>query len=174
MIFRYGMFGSMHDERWEIMIEGSYDKVIWERYIFHYKINSPDDNGSFLPIYYWPRLDWMIWFLPLRVNNDPPFWFNQFLFYLLQNEKDVCNLLKVNPFDGKNPPKYVRAIIFDYKIKDKNQDVSKTKEEILPLNTEMQYFRVPSELQNKHVGQYWVSTGPVVTYVGPNCIKDPK
>jgi len=174
------MFASMHDFRWEIIIEGSEDGKEWKQYLFKYKVNSADDNLRFLPLYYWPRLDWMIWFLPLRISRSanvraaPPTWFKRFIVCLLENNKDVCNLLEHNPFREK-APKYIRALIYDYKIKDKTQQVSEkpqgqTTEAQLRKIIAHKLFHVPKELQQQVVGEHWIVTGPVVVYVPPSCL----
>ena len=97
------MFAAMHDYRWEIMIEGTDDFKLWQRYEFKYKINHPDERPKFIPWIYWPRLDWMIWFLPLRFKHQKelmrmPIWFDRFLVALLENRKVVLDLLQANPF----------------------------------------------------------------------------
>ena len=172
------MFGSMHDFRHEIMIEGCDENGEWHRYQFHYKINSPDDNGKFLPLYYWPRLDWMIWFLPLRVPKSgprihPPVWFRNFIVRLLENEEKVCGLLAHNPFQGKSAPRSVRALMYDYKVNTGSPSNSEgEQEQITSLDHIMHqnFFRVPEELQEKIVGKQWISTGPIVLYVPPSSL----
>ena len=119
-----GFFSIMTEYRWEIIVEGSEDLSNWKRYEFLYKPSHPDQKPPWNVFYYWPRLDWMLWILPLRVRpfleaklDNPadfnPVWMNNFLRALLQGNKAVLALLK-SPFS--KPPKYVRARLFDYRF----------------------------------------------------------
>jgi hypothetical protein len=114
----YGLFAVMTTERDEIVIEGSYDGVEWREYDFPYKpgdvMRSPPWN-----IPHQPRLDWQMWFAALE---DPRGlrWFPRFLEKLLMNEPAVTALLEKNPFAAK-PPRYVRALFYDYTYADREQ-----------------------------------------------------
>ena len=44
-------------------------------------------------------------------------WFTNFMVKLLDNDKPVLSLLKSNPFPD-HPPKYVRAMMYDYEFSD--------------------------------------------------------
>lgn len=55
-----------------------------------------------------------MWFAALSNANRPP-WFGNFLFRLLRNAPEVTGLLRNNPFHGA-APKYVRAILYDYRF----------------------------------------------------------
>ena len=49
---------------------GSDDGENWEEYKFSYKVNNdPYEKPAVIPIY-WPRLDWHLWFLPLRYRRS--------------------------------------------------------------------------------------------------------
>lgn len=60
-----------------------------------------------------PRLDWQMWFAapksPSRVR------FPGFLKGILQGSEPVLGLLEKNPFE-KEPPRYVRAVIYRYRF----------------------------------------------------------
>jgi predicted DCC family thiol-disulfide oxidoreductase YuxK len=107
----YGLFAVMTTSRNEIVIEGSEDGVEWREYEFRYK---PGDLKRRPPwnIPHQPRLDWQMWFAALDDPERLP-WFSRFLERLLENEPSVTELLKTNPFADK-PPKYVRALFYDY------------------------------------------------------------
>jgi len=70
LVNRYGMFGSMHDFRWEFMLEGSLDGYNWKRYGLPFKPWHPSRAPGLVPPLYWPRLDWHLWFLPLRYERE--------------------------------------------------------------------------------------------------------
>ncbi|MGK5595459.1 MAG: lipase maturation factor family protein [Parachlamydiaceae bacterium] len=109
---RYGIFAIMTTTRCEVVIEGSQDGFVWKEYSFYFKpseINRRPRRNS--P--YQPRIDWQAWFLPFTTFYQAT-WFQNFLFKLLHGEKSVTELLRVNPF-SKTPPRYVRAILYEYK-----------------------------------------------------------
>jgi len=58
------------------------------------------------------RLDWLMWFAAMSSYRDYP-WFVNFVATLLEGDRDVLSLLRVNPFPQK-PPRYVRAQLYEY------------------------------------------------------------
>ena len=111
LVSGYGLFSVMTTERLEIVVEGSRDGSEWLAYEFKHK---PGDLKRRLPIVapHQPRLDWQMWFAALsdyRVNA----WFIAFLIRLLQGERTVLRLLRINPFPDA-PPKYIRAMTYQY------------------------------------------------------------
>ena len=109
----YGLFAVMTTRRPDIIVEGSMDGVEWREYGFRYK---PDDTRKpprwVAP--HQPRLDWQMWFAALEY---PPPWFERFLLRLLEGAPDVLSLLERNPFPER-PPRYVRALLYDYRMTD--------------------------------------------------------
>ena len=108
---RYGLFAVMTRGRWEIEFQGSNDGQNWVAYPFRYKPQDPAKApGVYAP--YQPRFDWNLWFASLGQWRD-----NMFVASteerLLSNEKDVLSLFAGNPF-AKAPPKFVRAVIWQY------------------------------------------------------------
>ncbi len=107
----YGLFRVMTKERAEIVIEGSENGSDWLEYEFKWK---PGDlkraPGWVAP--HKPRLDWQMWFAALSNYRENP-WFTRLVIQLLKNSPDVTKLLADNPFP-KNPPRYIRAIAYDY------------------------------------------------------------
>jgi hypothetical protein len=101
----------MTTTRAEIVVEGSNDGATWREFEFRYK---PGDVGQ-AP--HWvaphqPRLDWQMWFAALgNYRNNP--WFVNFVFRLLEGSPEVIALLAHDPFPGA-PPRYVRALVYDY------------------------------------------------------------
>ena len=112
---RYGLFTVMTTKRPEIVIEGSDDGVNWKEYKFKYKPSDLDGKLPFVAPYQ-PRLDWQMWFAALGSYQNNP-WFIKFIEHLGKNSPEVINLLLYNPFPD-NPPKYFRALSYDYKFTD--------------------------------------------------------
>lgn len=115
LINRYGIFAVMTTKRYEIVVEGSEDGNEWREYIFRYKPSELSHRPRRISPYQ-PRLDWQAWFLPFT-SYEYCWWFQSFLARLLDNSADVVGLMRINPFPEK-PPKYVRALIYDYDFTD--------------------------------------------------------
>ena len=108
---RYGLFGVMTRDRYEIEFQGSDDGKTWVAYPFRYKpqdLNKPP--GIYAP--YQPRFDWNLWFASLGSWRDYPIVPNIEV-RLLANDSDVLNLFAKNPFPH-DPPREVRAVIWQY------------------------------------------------------------
>ncbi len=114
----YGLFAVMTTERPEIVVQGSNDGSTWLDYEFPYK-PGPLGRGLRWVAPYQPRLDWQMWFAALSSYRSEP-WFVNFMVRLLQNSTDVTGLLARNPFPTA-PPKYVRALLFDYFFTDSGE-----------------------------------------------------
>ncbi len=109
----YGLFAVMTTSRLEIVVEGSENGLTWKAYEFKYK---PGDLAR-RPRFCWPhqpRVDWQMWFAALGDYRGNP-WFMNFCARLLQNEPAVTRLLAHNPFPDR-PPRYVRALAYDYRF----------------------------------------------------------
>lgn len=109
----YGLFAVMTTSRPEIIIEGSQDGQTWLDYEFKFK---PGDLGR-TPRWvapFQPRLDWQMWFAALGDYHSSP-WFSNLMLRLLQGSPHVLTLLERNPFPD-SPPKYVRALVYDYQF----------------------------------------------------------
>ncbi len=112
----YGLFAMMTTSRPEIIIEGSMDGETWQEYQFRWKPGRLDKPPCWVAPHQ-PRLDWQMWFAALgsyRYNQ----WVLRLLERLLEGSKPVLNLLGANPFPNR-PPKYVRALVYDYKFTDR-------------------------------------------------------
>lgn len=111
LVNRYGLFSYMTTRRYEIIVEGSNDGEHWKAYEFKWKpgdLKIPPRQVA--P--HQPRLDWQMWFAALSNARQNP-WFTRFIYRLLEGSPTVLKLLKINPFPDA-PPKYVRALIYDY------------------------------------------------------------
>jgi len=108
---RYGLFGIMTRNRYEIEFQGSDDGTTWVAYPFRYK---PQDVSQLPGIYapYQPRFDWNLWFASLGSWQDYPIVARTEVL-LLSNDKDVLDLFAKNPFPHQ-PPHEIRAVIWQY------------------------------------------------------------
>ena len=108
---RYGLFAVMTRGRYEIEFQGSNDGVTWVAYPFRYKPQEPSKPpGIYAP--YQPRFEWNLWFASLDNWRN-----NMFVVSaeerLLAGNPDVLSLFANNPFPHA-PPKYARAVIWEY------------------------------------------------------------
>jgi hypothetical protein len=125
LVGSYGAFGSMTRERYEIVVEGSADPessdtASFREYEFKGKPGDPSRRPrQFAP--YHLRLDWLMWFLPLRLpfkrEGFTPIrfelWFVRLVEKLLEGDRQVLSLLRTNPFPDA-PPRFVRATLYRY------------------------------------------------------------
>jgi len=121
----YGLFAIMTTTRPEIIIEGSNDQENWTEYKFKYKPGDLNHSPRFVAPYQ-PRLDWQMWFAALHAKRALEkgveegkynLWFLNFAVRLLQGSPQVLKLLAENPFP-ESPPKYVRALLYEYEFTD--------------------------------------------------------
>jgi hypothetical protein len=108
---RYGLFGRMTHERYEIEFQGSTDGKTWIAYPFRYKPQAIDSApGIYAP--YQPRFEWNLWFASLGSWREFRFviWTEE---RLMKNDPDVLALFAKNPF-MEGAPKQVRAVIYQY------------------------------------------------------------
>jgi len=140
LVNAYGAFGSITRKRYEVIVEGSMAErpssdEDWQEYGFKGKPGDPRRRSrQFAP--YHLRLDWLMWFLPLGGDDS---WFVAFLAKLLEADRPVLRLLRVDPFDGE-APRWVRARLFLYRF---------------------------STRAEKHAGAGWWIREPVRTLVRP-------
>jgi hypothetical protein len=108
----YHVFPTVNRQRIELVIEGTVDGRTWVPYRFRYKPGEPDKPLSVV-IPHQPRLDWMVWFVP--INEVFLGWFESFLSALLDNSPQVTGLLEHNPFQ-QTPPVAIRVQAFEYRF----------------------------------------------------------
>jgi len=112
----YGLFRSMTTSRPEIAIETSDDASHWHEVVFRYKPGDVNRRPRFVAPHQ-PRLDWQMWFAALgRYQQNS--WLVYFGYRLLDGSPEVLRLLDRNPFPSR-PPRYVRAILYDYHFTDR-------------------------------------------------------
>ena len=111
----YGLFAVMTTRRPEIVIEGSADGEIWREYVFRFK-PGPVTRRPRWNIPHQPRLDWQMWFAALGNAAGNP-WLASLMQRLLEGSPAVLALFETDPFPDR-PPKYVRALLYDYRFAD--------------------------------------------------------
>ncbi len=116
LVGTYGAFGSITRPRYEVIVEGTADRVItpsteWREYEFKAK---PGATGRLPPQVapYHLRLDWLMWFAAFSSYSQHP-WFVNLMAKLLEDDRAVLSLLRSNPFPDA-PPHFVRARLFEY------------------------------------------------------------
>ena len=126
LVGAYGAFGQVGRERYEIVIEGTTDRVItpateWREYAFKAKPGDPRRTPPQVAPYHL-RLDWLIWFLPFSVVVTPSGirvpgysrWFFNFIQRLLSNDPAILRLMGLNPLP-EAPPAFIRALFYRYR-----------------------------------------------------------
>ena len=111
----YGLFAVMTTSRPEIIIQGSDDRENWFPYEFKWKPGLVAKKPEFVAPHQ-PRLDWQMWFAALSNYEKNP-WLIRFMIRLLQGSPPVIALLENNPFPDR-PPKYLQALVYDYRFSD--------------------------------------------------------
>lgn len=118
LVNAYGAFGTVTKQRIEVVVEGTLEEQpdaaapLWQEYGFKGK---PGDIRR-LPRQWAPyhlRLDWLMWFLPLRTVHED--WFYAFLDRLLMADAPTLGLLHKDPFDGGRP-RWVRVRTYLYRF----------------------------------------------------------
>jgi hypothetical protein len=132
LVNTYGAFGNVGRERYEIVMEGTSERVItphtqWKEYGFKGK---PGDIKRMPPQVapYHLRLDWLIWFLPFSVAvtgggirvHGHSLWFLRFVEKLLSGDRAILRLMGSNPFPDQ-PPEFVRALFYRYRYTDRKE-----------------------------------------------------
>lgn len=114
----YGAFGSIGRVRREVVIEGTADRSLsdvsqWREYEFRGKPGDVRRRPPQVAPYHL-RLGWMLWFAAL----SPAYrigWFERLLAKLLQGDRAVLRMVRVNPFPDA-PPAYVRVQLYSYRF----------------------------------------------------------
>jgi hypothetical protein len=120
----YGAFGSVTRERYEIVVAGSAQAEgdDWREYEFRAKPGNPHARPPQVAPYHL-RLDWLMWFLPLRGFHSVPVWFARFVDKLLEGDRAISRLLRHDPFSDR-PPVRVRALVYRYEFTDWRERVA--------------------------------------------------
>jgi hypothetical protein len=113
LVNTYGAFGSVGQERLNVIFEGSRDSVTWIPYPYKglpVALNKRPPQVA--P--YQLRLDWQMWFAAMSTPDEYP-WTYTLVDHLLRGDEATVSLFAGNPFPGK-PPVYVRAVLYRYRF----------------------------------------------------------
>lgn len=118
LVNTYGAFGSVGQERNEIIFEGTDDEVItpasvWKAYEFKCKPGDPSRRPCLISPYHY-RLDWQIWFAAMSSPDQYP-WTLHLVWKLLHNDLGALSLLAHNPFPDF-PPRHIRVELYRYQF----------------------------------------------------------
>ena len=116
LVNTYGAFGSVGEERYNVIFEGtedddSTDHANWKPYIYKGLPVLLDQRPPQVAPYQL-RLDWQMWFAAMSTPDEYP-WTYTLIQKLLHNDPLIVSLFKSNPFPNK-APKYIRAVLYRY------------------------------------------------------------
>ena len=118
LVNSYGAFGSVRQERLNVVFEGtmdddSTDKAQWKPYIYK---GLPVLPGKWSPQIapYQLRLDWQMWFAAMS-SADEYLWTYNLAWKLLHNDPGAVGLFAENPFPDR-APRYIRAVLYRYRF----------------------------------------------------------
>lgn len=130
----YGAFGVVSEQREELIIESASDvKGPWLEYQFKVKPGDVNRRPKWISPYH-HRLDWQMWIASQSGPAERSQWLLNLLLKLLQQEKDVIDLIECDPWksvssnspsDRENgSPKYIRIEKYLYKFYNHQNDVA--------------------------------------------------
>ncbi len=116
LVNTYGAFGTVGQERLNVVFEGTIDdttggKANWKPYIYKYLPVLPDKRPPQIAPYQ-PHLDWQMWFAAMSTPDQYPWTYN-LVWKLLHNDPGAISLFAGNPFPG-SAPRYIRAVLYRY------------------------------------------------------------
>lgn len=129
LVNTYGAFGSITKERTEVIFEGTNGDpnrpdTQWEEYEFKCKPGNITRTPCLISPYHY-RLDWLMWFSAFQNYQRNP-WLVHLGVKLLANNEGATSLLAYNPFEGKLPPRYIRAEHYRYRFTKINSKEAKS------------------------------------------------
>lgn len=118
LVNTYGAFGSVGQERFNVIFEGTSDavpddKANWKPYPYKGLPVALDERPPQVAPYHL-RLDWQMWFASMSTPGEYP-WTIILIAKLLHNDPAAVGLFAANPFPGK-PPRYIRAVLYRYQF----------------------------------------------------------
>jgi len=112
----YGAFGSITKVRHEVTVFGAASSNPrdddWEEYVFKVKPGPIARRPPWISPYHY-RLDWLMWFAGFGTARGHP-WLLHLLVRLLLNDDHIVSLIRFNPFKGRDPPKWIKADLYEY------------------------------------------------------------
>jgi hypothetical protein len=132
LVNTYGAFGTVGRERLNVVFEGtsdndSTDNANWKPYLYKGLPVLLDKRPPQIAPYQL-RFDWQMWFASMSTPDEYP-WTENLVWKLLHNDKQAVNLFATDPFPNK-PPKYLRAILYQYSFANKSQKLFWTRQRI--------------------------------------------
>lgn len=118
LVNTYGAFGTVGQERDNIIFEGAMDdttsgKANWKPYIYKGLPVLLDKLPPQIAPYQL-HFDWQMWFASMSTADQYPWTYN-LIWKLLHNDPGAISLFAENPFPNK-PPRFIRAEIYRYKF----------------------------------------------------------
>jgi hypothetical protein len=117
LVNTYGAFGSVTEERHELVIEGTRDAdpetATWSAYELPCKPGDLARRPCVLGPYH-RRLDWLIWFAAMSEEPGDA-WIVHLVWKLLDGDRSIRELLATDPFDSELP-RWVRIRRFVYHL----------------------------------------------------------
>jgi hypothetical protein len=116
LVNTYGAFGSVGEERLNVVFEGTIDEnpndsAKWKPYIYKGLPVLPDKAAPQIAPYQL-HLDWQMWFASMGTPSDYP-WTLNLVWKLLHNDSNAISLFAANPFP-EQPPRFIRAVLYRY------------------------------------------------------------
>jgi hypothetical protein len=123
LVNTYGAFGSVDEERHEVILEGTSDRTPdetadWKQYELPCMPGDPRRRPCLIAPYHY-RLDWQMWFVGNGawrgedIEQEP--WLVHLVWQLLAGEAAPRSLLSYDPFP-ESPPRWIRAGIWQYRF----------------------------------------------------------
>ena len=116
LVNTYGAFGSVGQERLNLVFEGTDDpspdeRTLWKPYPYKgLPVSLYKRPPQIAP--YQLRLDWQVWFASMSTPEEYP-WTIHLVAKLLQNDPAATGLFANNPFPDR-PPRYIRVMRYRY------------------------------------------------------------
>ena len=119
----YGAFGVVSETREELIIESAVDiQGPWKEYSFNVKPGDVYRSPRWISPYHY-RIDWQLWIASVTGRIERNTWILTLLLKLLQQERDVLDLLENDPWSGSDTsPRYIRVDRYRYRFFDKKKD----------------------------------------------------
>lgn len=116
LVNTYGAFGTVGQERANVIFEGTMDTVVtdtskWTPYIYKGLPVALDKRPPQIAPYQL-HLDWQMWFASMGSPDEYTWTFN-LVWKLLHNDPNATCLFANNPFTEK-PPQFIRAVLYNY------------------------------------------------------------
>lgn len=154
LVNSYGVFGSVTKKRYEIIIEGTADKIItestkWLPYEIPCKPGDINKAPCVIAPYHF-RLTWQLWFAAMSSYEYNP-WIVHLVANLLRNDFQTLTLFEKIPFQ-KEPPHFVRLELYEYSFAD-------IKSKIWYNRKRVKTYLPPLSLENEGLLKFLIQKG---------------